>query len=304
MAASTTIRPSCSWRRMNAADPIMSEGTPPRQPRRFARELTTVALAPLLIWIIGWADDPVFIAFVTLVAMLAHYEFLDLGVKKGYPVQKFVSIGLMLLLLSAFVVRSVSVEVAVFAILLVVPTVYVFAKSELEDALPATAVCVLSTLYVGMLAGAVIRLKTDFPDVGAKLVFFLFISVWTGDGGAYYVGRKFGKRRLSPRVSPKKSVEGLVGGIAASVAAAAVMHFTFFREFPLVHALIAGFILAVTGVIGDLAESLWKRSAAVKDSGTLIPGHGGFLDRSDSILFTAPILYGYWYLLTHNFRLG
>jgi phosphatidate cytidylyltransferase len=79
---------------------------------------------------------------------------------------------------------------------------------------------------------------------------------------------------------------------------ATIIHFTFFREFPLVHALIAAAILSFAGVIGDLAESLWKRSASVKDSSTLIPGHGGFLDRFDSVLFTAPILYAYWFLLT------
>jgi len=81
-----------------------------------------------------------------------------------------------------------------------------------------------------------------------------------------------------------------------------VIHFTFFPEFPLVHAVIAGVILSACGVIGDLAESLWKRSADVKDSGTLIPGHGGFLDRFDSIFFTAPILYTYWSLIVHHFQ--
>lgn len=274
----------------------------PRPPRRFARELTTLALGPLLVGIVGWAPAWVWMITIALVAGLAHYEFLALGASKGYPVQRVVPIVLMLLLLSAFVVQTVSVEVAVFAVLLIIPAVYVFANSELEEALPATAVCVLSTLYIGMLAGAVIRLRVDF-EVGAKLTFFLLVVVWIGDAGAYYVGRKFGRRRLSPRVSPKKSVEGGIGGLLTSVLAAAVIHFTFFSEFPLIHALVAAVILSVSGVIGDLAESLWKRSAAVKDSGTLIPGHGGFLDRIDSILFTAPLLYGYWYLVEHNFKL-
>jgi phosphatidate cytidylyltransferase len=290
---------------MNAADPTPTEVTPPpAKPRRFMRELTTLIAGPAVIWLVGWAPNLVYILVLATVASLALHEFLTLGTRKGYPVQKAVSILLMLLLLSAFVLESISVELGVFAVLLVIPAAYVFAKSELEDALPASAVCVLATLYIGMLTGALLRLRIDFPKEGPKLVFFLLIVVWIGDAGAYYIGSKFGKHRLSPRVSPKKSVEGGIGGLATSVIAAAVIHFTFFSEFPLHHALIAALILSATGVIGDLAESLWKRSAAVKDSGTLIPGHGGFLDRFDSILFTAPLLYGYWFLLTHNFRLS
>lgn len=286
---------------MSAAESAAAAVKPPR---RFARELTAVVALPLLIWCVGWAPDNVYIGFIAIVSTLALYEFLDLGRKKGYPIQPFISIALMLVLLSAFVFQQISVEVGVFAVLLVIPTVYVFARSELEAALPASAVCVLSTLYVGMLAGALIRLRVDFDDVGPRLVFFLLICVWAGDAGAYYVGRKFGKRRLSPRVSPRKSIEGGLGGVVTAIIAATIIHFTFFPEFPLVHAMIAALILSVTGVIGDLAESLWKRSAAVKDSGTLIPGHGGFLDRLDSILFTAPLLYAYWYLLAHNFSLS
>ena len=159
----------------------------------------------------------------------------------------------------------------------------------------------LATTYVGLLCGSLIRLRNDFP-VGWKLVFFLLLVVWLGDSGAYYVGKKFGKHKLSPRISPKKTIEGLAGGITTSIIAAIVIHFTFFPEFPLHHAIIAGVILSFAGVVGDLAESMWKRSADVKDSGTLLPGHGGFLDRFDSILFTAPILYCYWTLIVHGFR--
>src|SRR5207253_7709176 len=96
-------------------------------------------------------------------------------------------------------------------------------------------------------------------------------------------------------------IEGGIGGIVTAILTAVVIHFTFFREFPLVLAIIGGVILSIAGVIGDLAESMWKRSAAVKDSGTLIPGHGGFLDRFDSVFFTAPILYVYWVLIQNGF---
>jgi len=283
----------------------MSDQPAPPKSGRYARELTTLAAAPLLIWLVGWAPPAVFIAAMGLACTLGLYEFLVLGEKKGYPVQKALSIVLMWFILAAFVLPEISVEVSVFAVLLILPAMFVFTMKQLDTALPATAVSVLGTLYLGMMGGTVLRLRLDFGDAdGRNLMFFLFIVVWLGDAGAYYVGKAFGRTKLSPLISPKKTVEGLMGGIATSVLGAAAIHFSFFRNFPLIHCLIAAVLLSVTGVIGDLAESLWKRSADVKDSGTLIPGHGGFLDRSDSILFTAPILYGYWFLLVHNFRLS
>jgi phosphatidate cytidylyltransferase len=206
----------------------------------------------------------------------------------------------MLFIIAAFILEPISVEMGVFLALLVIPASYVLTSRDLDDALPSSGIAVMATLYVGMLAGSMIRLRQDFPD-GPKLVFFLLLVVWMGDTGAYYVGRSLGKHRLSPRISPKKTIEGLAGGVATSIITAIVIHFTFFPKFPLLHAAIAGAVLSLAGVVGDLAESMWKRSAAVKDSGTLIPGHGGFLDRFDSIFFTAPMLYVYWVLIQNGF---
>lgn len=268
---------------------------------RFAREITALVAAPVAIWIVGWSPAYVFNAAVALVCVLAMYEFLALGKAKGYDVPVPLCIGIMLIIMAAFIVEDLSVELGMFAALLLIPASYVVMRKELESSLPSSAVAVLATTYVGMLGGSLIRLHNDFKE-GAFLVFFLLLVVWMGDTGAYYVGKTFGKHKLSPRISPKKTVEGLAGGIAASILAAVIIKFTFFHAFPLHHAIIAGAILSVAGVIGDLAESMWKRSAAVKDSGTLIPGHGGFLDRFDSILFTAPILYCYWTLIVHGFR--
>ena len=269
---------------------------------RFAREITALIAAPIIIWIIGWSHEYVFNATMAIVAVLALYEFLDLGKHKGYELPVPLCIVIMLILIAAFVVEDISVEFGVFAALLIIPASYVFSRRKpLEDSLPSSAIAVLATTYVGMLSGSLIRLRNDFP-VGWKLVFFLLLVVWMGDSGAYYVGKTFGRHKLSPRISPKKTIEGLAGGMATSVIAAVVIHFTFFPEFPLFHAIIAGVILSFAGVVGDLAESMWKRSADVKDSGTLLPGHGGFLDRFDSILFTAPILYCYWTLIVHGFR--
>lgn len=267
---------------------------------RFARELTALVLGPIFVWIVGWGPPWAYDAVMGLIAILALYEFLSLGRAKGYDIPITLCILIMLVIMAAFILPKLSVELGMFTALLLIPGWYVVGRKDLEASLPSSAVAVLATTYVGMLGGSLIRLRHDFPE-GSKLVFFLLLVVWLGDSGAYYVGKSFGKHKLSPRISPKKTIEGLAGGIGFSMMAAIVIHFTFFDTFPLLHAIIAGAILSVAGVIGDLAESMWKRSAAVKDSGTLIPGHGGFLDRFDSIFFTAPILYTYWTLLVHGF---
>jgi len=268
---------------------------------KYARELTAAFFALPAIWIIGWSPTVVFDIVVAIISGLALYEFLVLGRRKGYDVPIVLCILIMLFMLAAFVFEQVSVEMGVFATLLIIPATYVFSKKPIEEALPSSGISVLATLYVGMLGGSLIRLRNDYHELGPKLVFFLMLVVWLGDTGAYYVGKQFGKTKLSPRVSPKKTVEGLMGGVMTSVLAAVIIHFTFLPQMPLLHAIICGAILSVAGVVGDLAESMWKRSAEVKDSGTLLPGHGGFLDRFDSIFFTAPILYTYWHILVAGF---
>ena len=268
---------------------------------RYARELTALVAALPAIWIIGWSPALVFDATVSACALLALYELLILGRKKGFHLPVALCLLVAAFILAAFVLEPISVEMGVFVALLAIPASYVFMKGSLDQALPSSAIAVMATLYIGMLGGSLIRLRGDFPGDGPKLIFFLLLVVWLGDAGAYYTGKTFGRHKLSPRISPKKTVEGLIGGIATSVITAVIIHFTFFPNFPLLHAIVAGMILSFSGVVGDLAESMWKRSADVKDSGTLLPGHGGFLDRFDSIFFTAPILYTYWSLIVHGF---
>jgi phosphatidate cytidylyltransferase len=111
------------------------------------------------------------------------------------------------------------------------------------------------------------------------------------DAGAYYTGRAFGKRKLAPSISPGKTWEGAVGGIVAALAMAALAHFWFFRELPLKYMLPLAAVMALLGIFGDLAESALKRGAGAKDAANLLPGHGGILDRLDSLLFNAPVIY-------------
>jgi phosphatidate cytidylyltransferase len=272
----------------------MTEVPPPaRSSARYTRELTALVLAPVAVWMIGWSHEYVFDGAVALIAVMALHEFITLGKRMGYDIPVVLCAVVTLFIIAAFILESVSVEMGMFVTLLIIPASYVFRSGDIEHALPSSAIAVLATMYVGMLAGSLIRLRNDFP-VGPKLVFFLVLVVWLGDAGAYYTGKQFGRHKMSPRISPKKTIEGGVGGVITSVITAVVIHFTFFPQIPLVHAVVVGIVLSIAGMVGDLAESMWKRSAAVKDSGTLIPGHGGFLDRFDSVLFTTPILYVYW----------
>ena len=146
-------------------------------------------------------------------------------------------------------------------------------------------------LYVPFLMSHLV-LARQLPH-GIAWVFMLFFVVMCGDSAAYYVGSAVGKHRLYPEVSPKKSIEGSVGGLAGSIGGALLARYLFYPELAIWHAVAAALLLGTLGQVGDLFESMIKRSCGVKDSGSIFPGHGGVLDRLDSILFAAPALYYY-----------
>jgi phosphatidate cytidylyltransferase len=161
---------------------------------------------------------------------------------------------------------------------------------EFRAAALRAAWAVFGVAYVGGLFGYGSLLR-DGPD-GRQLVYFVALTTWAGDIGAYYVGSRLGRRPLAPRVSPKKTVEGALGGVAATVLIAILGSAWVWPRLPVATAIWVGGLLAVVGMVGDLAESVVKRAAGVKDSGTIIPGHGGILDRLDSVIFCVPALYG------------
>lgn len=144
-------------------------------------------------------------------------------------------------------------------------------------------------VYVPVLLAplALIRQEAD----GLALIFLLLAATWLGDTGAYFAGRAFGKTPLFPRVSPKKTWEGVVGGVLLSVVGACVVKVVGGPDLSWPAVILLGALLDVAGVLGDLAESMLKRAFGVKDSGWIMPGHGGILDRIDSLLFSAPILW-------------
>jgi len=156
----------------------------------------------------------------------------------------------------------------------------------------SAGVTVLSVMYIVLLGGHMIALRVGFaPQLSKHLLSFFFLVIMGADAAAYYGGRAFGKHKLAPSISPGKTWEGAVAGMLASLLLAAAAHYWFFPELPTKFALPLAAVMNVISVIGDLTESALKRSAGAKDTATILPGHGGVLDRIDSLLFNAPVIY-------------
>ncbi len=167
-----------------------------------------------------------------------------------------------------------------------------FSKNTNIYANVGTSFAGLLYITIPMVLLILIRFQTYIPDVNsAYFILMIFCSVWICDSAAYFVGKKFGKRKLLASVSPKKTVAGAIGGFLASLLFFPIASNFILPAFPILYACIIGAAIGIFGQIGDLVESKFKRDAHVKDSGSLIPGHGGVLDRFDSIIFTIPIVY-------------
>jgi phosphatidate cytidylyltransferase len=162
---------------------------------------------------------------------------------------------------------------------------------DIKQSAGEAGLILLGFLYVPLLMSYLVLLRE--MDHGVKWIFLLLIIVMAGDTAAFYVGSTIGKRKLYPIVSPKKSVEGMIGGLAGSIIGTLIAGATFFPELSVVGAVAMALLVGLLGQLGDLFESLLKRSFGVKDSGNIFPGHGGMLDRLDSVLFAAPSLYVY-----------
>jgi phosphatidate cytidylyltransferase len=166
---------------------------------------------------------------------------------------------------------------------------------DLALAVPSGAGTLLAAAYLGGLGGSIAALRILEPaGEGAWRMLLLLAIVMGADTAAFFVGSALGRRKLAPAISPGKTVEGLVGGLVGGILGALAVRWAGLRSLPIDHAVGLGLAAAALGTAGDLAESLVKRWAGVKDSGALFPGHGGMLDRLDSLLFAAPVLYYYF----------
>lgn len=182
-------------------------------------------------------------------------------------------------------------SVAIFIIVTLISQTFRF-QVDFSKMLTGVGVTLLGVFYIIFLGGFLIAIRTGFETfLSTKLLGFFFLVIMGADTGAYFAGKSFGNRKLAPKISPGKTVEGLIGGIAASLLFAVLAHYWFFPELHLKFALPLAGVMAIVSVLGDLAESAMKRGSDAKDAANILPGHGGLLDRLDSLLFNAPILY-------------
>jgi phosphatidate cytidylyltransferase len=287
------------------------------------RIATAVVLIPVVLLLILWAPVPVVGALAGMVALLTIHEFLKLtkayGVEPmGWPTYLFTSLFFVFLTVSgegetALLSTGRFLVVLAFAAA-IVPFVFLtraMYREDLRSGYPAAAASVFAFTYIALPMGMLVQLRQQWA--GAFYLLYLLLVVWAGDIFAYFIGKSIGRHLMSPRISPKKTWEGAVASVVASVAVGwTLFHYAlplsevllrvgliqrrdgmFGLEQPAMGPVIMlTIVLNIAAQLGDLAESLIKRGAGVKDSGALLPGHGGMLDRIDAMLFAAPVL---WY---------
>ncbi|AJQ27354.1 MULTISPECIES: phosphatidate cytidylyltransferase [Pelosinus] len=264
------------------------------------RVLTAVIGIPITIYVIHYGEW-LFAAAILILTLLAWHEFYTMLRNKNIKV--FYNLGILmnaLILGCAWLGNSQEMTMTfVFATLLCLVNMVVSGnKFTVAD----VAFSILGITYIGVGFSHLLLLRyTDSSlyittsvgtlSMGASYLWLAFIGTWANDTFAYFVGSRFGRRKLCPAISPAKTVEGSIGGLVGSILAITLLGLLF--KLPVSHSIAMGLVVGVIAPIGDLAESAIKRFAGVKDSGKLLPGHGGILDRFDSILFTVPIVYYY-----------
>ncbi len=257
-------------------------------PRRI---YTVLVLAPLLYAVIRYLPPLVFSGVVVLAGALALFEFYRLCFG-GHSRSWLIGIGLAGFAAVILGTHWPNIIVpSLLATLIGIISVPLFSRAPLEQSLRDGAMTLFGVLYLGLTLGPLSM--TRLLPQGEWLIFFLLLVTWASDTGAYYVGTLYGRHRLAPTISPKKSYEGLVGGVIGAIIAAYIIRWWFLPELSGLDCLVLGILLTLTGLWGDLTESAMKRSVGIKDSGGILPGHGGMLDRLDSLLFTAPAFYYY-----------
>jgi len=262
------------------------------------RVLSGAALIIAVVAIVWLAPVWIFFAVAELVLVLAFAEYARIAAAGGVPVPAIVA-GAAAIFTSIGVTSTlwvgdevVGTAVALDAILM---TVFVLLASMAlatwhgeRDALARAAASVFPCLYLGLPIGALVALRARR---GSEGVFLLMLTIMVSDTAQYYTGRLFGRRPLAPAISPKKTIEGAVGGFVFGAAALAIAGIWWLPSVPAWMRAVLGVAVVTLGIAGDLFESMLKRSAGLKDSSDLIPGHGGVLDRIDALLFAAPIYY-------------
>lgn len=253
------------------------------------------ALLPVAVWLLGWAPVGLllFVALV-LAAGLGSFELAAMLFRENGAFEKFLVVLMSLLMCLATQEGEAELMVLGLSVVFIVSAgVLLFKEKDLARVLPNAGLILVSSVYVGMFTGLIVALRRLEPGVGGShLVLMLFALAWANDAGAFFVGSRWGETKLWPAVSAGKTWAGFYGGIAASILMGIIIA-AWSPVWRLGDGLALGVLFAFATPLGDLVESAVKRGAGVKDSGRFLPGHGGVLDRIDSILYTAPILYFY-----------
>ena len=268
-----------------------------------SRLLTALVVLPILIAsiLVSWLQ-PLFVLLAAVALALGLFEFYVLAKKRDLKPDAVTGY---LAAAALFVVFYITKPWQLMDMLVLIQVVFIPATmiaatlrgAPFEKMLASTGATILGVLYVVFLGGHLVALRTGFTQpLSADLLSFFFLVLMGADTGAYYVGRTFGKHKLAPKISPGKTWEGVIGGVVTSLLLAALAHFWFFRELPLKIALPLAAVMTVVGILGDLTESALKRGSGAKDAAKLLPGHGGILDRLDSLLFNAPLIYYFGWL--------
>jgi phosphatidate cytidylyltransferase len=253
--------------------------------------IASIVVAPLKLLFVGLA-----VAAITV----ALYEFWFLARRQGARPDVVVGYAAAAAVIATFILRDPTGLIIILPVFVVATLAAEMLRGAPFDKMIFSAgSTVLGVLYVAMLGGFLVAVRMDFQQtltpgahsLSTHLLSFFFLVLMGSDTGAYYTGRALGRRKLAPSVSPGKTWEGAAGGMLASLSMAALAHYWFFPELSLRAALLLAALMNVLGVVGDLVESALKRGANAKDAAKILPGHGGLLDRLDSLLFNAPLLY-------------
>ena len=274
------------------------------------RVLTASILIPLVMAAIWWGPTGLIAGLAALVAVAALMEFFAMGTRLGFQAYRFwtglaalgilaqqwyasqaASIARLGDLLYEARAPKVNLEVVFFVFLLGMAVIALWSRRPLAEVLPSVSISVAGLVVIVLPFSAVVRLH-GVDISGPKLLLFTVVLVWVGDTAAYFVGRGFGRWKLSPQLSPNKTWEGAMANFLSALLVGAL--FGYWTRIEPAHMLAMAAFGSVAGQIGDLFESALKRSAGVKDSGTLLPGHGGMLDRIDALIFAAPAVWYYF----------
>ena len=275
-----------------------------------SRIITALIVLPVLIAsiLISWLA-PLFVALALSAMVLGLYEFWLLAKRRGMKPDVVIGfVGAAALFTVFYFDRP---QEAPLLLLLILPglTIAVLVAAMLrgapfENMIASTGATLLGVMYVALLGGHLVAVRMGFEQQrAAHLLSFFFLVIMGSDSGAYYTGRASGRHKLAPKISPGKTWEGAIGGMLTSLLMAVVAHYWFFPELPLKVALPLAAVMNILGVLGDLTESALKRGAGAKDAAQILPGHGGLLDRLDSLLFNAPLIYYFGKWLMANGKL-